>query len=232
MKYKLPRQIIKHPNIKEIVDRELERLECLLGEASKKNLKELALVLESITKSGLPDYLVLKKISNKIGHGIFLHPDAKPLTKGQIVGPYSGILSIEVENKEDDSAYAFSLLDQLHLTKEEQKALNSKIKFIPTRKYMLNLDASKVGNFTRFINHSITPNVEAMIMAIPENKVGIEEMPIEVIYVVKKKIIPGEQLLICYEDEKATYWEAYGIEPIAMNPQTYRLDKSLNLIKT
>lgn len=231
MKYKLPRQIIKHPNIKEIIERELALRECPLGEASKKDLKALALVVESIKKSGLPDYLVLKKISNQIGHGVFLHPNAKPLVKGQIIGPYSGILSIELENKEDDSAYAFSLLDGLHLTKEEQQALDKKVTFAPARKYMLNLDANDVGNFTRYINHCIKPNIEALIMAIPPNKEGLEEMPIEVVYIAKKKILPGEQLLICYEDEKETYWDAFGVKPIVMDPKTYQLDQSLNLIK-
>ncbi len=230
MKYKLPRQTIKQTNIKPIIERELIRQGAPLDPMANKNLKELAQVTQTIKKNGLPDYLVLKKISDQIGHGIFLHPDAKPLKKGQVIGPYSGELSIEVQNKADDSAYAFALVTEMRLNKVEQKALDNANKFAPSRHYALNLDANKYGNFTRYINHCEKPNVEAMMHAIEKNKENLEEMPIEVIYIAKKTIQPGEQLLVCYEDEDETYWNAYGVKPVPMTPKTYMLDSDHNLV--
>ena len=231
MKYKLPRQTIKQTNIKGIIERELDRQGTPLEAASKKHVKELSEVTQTIKKTGLPDYLVLKKISDQIGHGVFVHPNAKALKKGQLIGPYSGVMSIEVENEPDDSAYAFALVTEMKLNKEEQKRLDSKNKFAPSRHYALNLDANDKGNFTRFINHCENPNVEAITHLIPPNSEGLEEMPIEVLYIAKKTIKPGEQLLVCYEDEDETYWDAYGVDPVSMDPKTYRLGPDLNFVK-
>lgn len=230
MKFKLPRQIF-NPNLKSIIKRELKKQEVPLFRASQKKLKELAEITQFIVEKGLPSYLVLKEISKEIGYGIFLHPEAEPIKRGQIIAPYAGELSLEIQNKPDDSAYAFSLVTDIKLKKEEQELLGHKVKFSPNRLYALNLDANNKGNFTRYINHSVKPNVQAALFAIPKNSLGVDEMPIEVIYFARRTIYPGEQLLVCYEDGEESYWKAFGVEPFPMTSKTFRLSKALKLVQ-
>ncbi len=207
----------------QLVSREVKRQELAVIRMGKHKRQQLALVASAIRKTGLPSHLVCKKLPGKLGYGIFLHPKAKPLLKGQIIAPYSGKMDLVLQNEPDDSAYAFSPIDQLLLKKEEQKVFDPKRKYHPRRQYSLNIDAEKEGNFTRFINHSSSPNVIAELYHIPENDEGVLPTPIEVIYLVYRKILPGEQLLINYEGEENSYWNALGIKPYPVNPQTFRL---------
>jgi hypothetical protein len=116
------------------------------------------------------------------------------------------------------------------LTQEEQKKFDPKSKYHPTRLYSLKLDALKKGNFARFINHSEKPNVVAFMMALPKNTLGLEPMPVEIIYCAKKTIRPGEQLMVSYEDGEKSYWGVAKIKPIVVLPNSYTLDDSLKLI--
>jgi len=69
-------------------------------------------------------------------------------------------------------------------------------------------------------------------LRIPKNRFGLEPMALEVIYFAKKKIWPGEQLLVSYEDgEEQTYWGVMGIKPYPLTPKTFQLSESLRLIK-
>lgn len=232
MKYKLPRQVFKQ-DIKNLIEKELKKQGSPAQKASVKKLKEISEVLAVIEEKGIPDYLVLKKLSKMLGHGIFLHPNAKPLKKGQVIAPYAGAVTMAPQNDGDDSSYAFSTLSDILLNKMDQLFLDKNKKFSPRRLYCLNLDADKEGNFTRFINHSTDhANVEALLISVPKNAYGLEEMPIEVLYVAKKTINPGEQLLVCYEDEDESYWGAIGIEPYPMDPKTFMIDEKLSLIKS
>jgi len=196
---------------------------------SKKNLKELLLVGEKIEKEGLPSYLVLKKLEKKLGHGIFLHPEAKPILKGEVIAPYTGKVLIAPQNQGENSDYTFYLISDLHLTKEEQAIWNPTQAYHPRRVYSIDLDAEKIGNFTRFINHSQKPNLEAIFYRIPatlDRGAGFE-----ILYVAKTKILPGEQLLVSYEGEDRSYWGAIGVKPFPMTPKTFQLDASLKLKK-
>ena len=232
MKYKLPRQVLKQ-DIKDLIHRELAKQGFPAEKATNKKLKEISEVLSVIQEKGMPDHLVLKKLSGELGYGIFLHPNAKPLKKGQVIAPYAGVVTLTPQNDADDSSYAFSTLSDILLNKNEQLLLDKTIKFAPRRLYCLNLDADKEGNFTRFINHSTDkPNVEALLISVSKNNFGLEQMPIEVLYVAKKTIQPGEQLLVCYEDEEESYWGAIGIEPYPMDPKTFTIDQNLNLVKS
>lgn len=189
---------------------------------TKKNRGELASVLTEIERSTLPKNLVRKKLRGKLGFGIFLHPKAKPILKGQLIAPYSGEVSIVAQNQDDDACYAFDPVVDFHLTKEEQKKFDPKNRYHPRRLYALKLDAAKTGNFTRFINHSSKPNVVAYLVSTRAN-------PYEIIYFAKKTIQPGEQLLVSYEDEEKSYWGILGIKPFPMTPQTFKLNTSLKL---
>ena len=164
-----------------------------------------------------------------MGHGIFLHPDADPVPKGRVISAYAGEISIVPHDHADDSAYIFEMIAGMHLTKEEQKLLDKQLSYHPKRRYSLNLDALKKGNFTRFINHSETPNVVAHLVRIPANDFGLETSPMQIVYFAKKTILPGEQLLVCYEDGEGTYWGALKVKPVPVTPRTFHLNGSLEI---
>ncbi len=230
MRFKLQRQA-STPELNKLISKELKRQEVLIPKASSKILKEIAEVCRTIEEKGLPDHLVCKKLPKSLGHGIFLHPKAKPIEKGSVIAPYSGKLSLESQNDPDDSDYAFAPLAEILLTKEEQALFDPSRRHHPRRLYVLNLDAQKIGNFTRFINHSDKPNIEAEFLQIPKNSYGLSPAPLEVIYMAKKRILPGEQLLISYEDgDEKSYWGVMGITPYPLTPKTFRLSSSLKVI--
>jgi hypothetical protein len=230
MKYQLPQPFMTE-ELAQIVSREVKRQKLEVLRMAKRQLKQLADVLSAIRKKGLASYLVRRKLPGNLGYGIFLHPKAKPLLKGQVIGPYSGNIELVLQHEPDDSAYAFSPIDRMHLTREEQAVLDSAHRFHPGRQYALNVNAERSGNFTRFINHSAKPNVVAELFKIPKNEFGVSSTPIEVIYLVKKTILPGEQLLINYEGEENSYWHALGIKPDPVTPRTFRLSDALTVVK-
>lgn len=230
MKFKLPRQI-PNQEIYRIISREIRKQKLYVLCASKNHLKEIAEVSCAIEQSGLPKHLICQKLPRGLGFGIFLHPEAKPILKGEVIAPYSGEISLVPQNEFDDSIYAFAPLLDILCTKKEQLLLDSKCRFHPRRLYSLHVDAVKKGNFTRFINHSDKPNVVAELFKIPSNSFGLAPSPLEVIYLAKKTIHPGEQLLVCYEDEENSYWGALKIKPIPITPKTFRLNSSLKVIQ-
>ncbi len=226
MKHKLPRQICQQ-KINKIIFREIKQQKVEVFRASKKLLAQVRSISESIEKEGLPPYLVKKKLEKGLGYGIFLHPSAKPIAKGQVIAPYAGKVSLDSQNFSDnDSDYIFSIVSNIILTKEEQQLFDPKRRYHPRRLYSLDLDAEKVGNFTRFINHSQKPNIEAHFVQIGRKP---EFLP-EIVYVASKTIRPGEQLQVCYEGEDKSYWGALNIKPTPITPQTYKIDKSLRLL--
>lgn len=229
MKYKLPRPVFSETLIK-MLEREALKQKMYLCKASAKVIQELKAMCQIIEKSGLPEYLVLKKLPEPMGYGIFLHPKAKPLKKGKVLGSYGGEAYVIPQNLPDESAYAFAPMEDLILKKDEQKHLDPKRDFHPSRKYIFNIDAEKEGNFTRFINHSEKPNILARLLIVPKNKSGLTSSPMEVIYSVKKTINPGEQLLVSYEDGEESYWSVLKIKPEPIFPNTFTIDENLNLI--
>ena len=231
MKYKLSHPVMDE-RMRKAAAREVRRQRIYVATASKKHLKEIAAVTKAIEKDGLPKNLVLRKLPGALGHGIFLHPKAEPILRGQVIGPYSGELSLVSQEEADDSPYAFELLGDVLLTKSEQAHFDPHHRYQPKRTYSFLVDAIKKGNFIRFINHSEKPNIVASFFKIPSNSYGLAPMPIEVIYMAKKKILPGEQLLVSYEGDDNSYWSALEVEPIPITPQTFRLNTSLKVYKS
>lgn len=230
MRFNLPRQLVDQ-EITKIISREVRKQRINVLRASKNNIKEIAEVSEAIEKRGLPKYLICKKLPHDLGHGIFLHPNASPILKGQVIAPYAGEVSLVPQSRDDDAAYAFAPLSDIHLKKKEQLLVDKKCRYHPRRLYSLKLDAFKKGNFTRFINHSEKPNIIADLFSIPPNSYGLTPAPIEVVYIAKKTIHPGEQLLVCYEDGEKSYWGIFKIEPFPMTPKTFQLTSSLKVIQ-
>jgi len=197
--------------------------------ASREVVRRMPAILREIRKNGLPTYLLKKKLKGKLGYGIFLHPKAEPILRGTPIAPYSGKVILCHQNMEkNDSDYAFALITGLRLTKEEQRKWDPSCRYHPRRLYSIDLDARKNGNFTRFINHSEKPNIEAQFVRIPPNSAGLSPVPFELIYVASKTIRPGEQLLICYEAEKKSYWGS--LKPFPMTPKTFILNQSCEIV--
>ena len=181
MKYQLPYQAMDRM-VRNIVAREVKKQKLPLLRATEKHLKELAEVSACIVKRGLPPYLVCKKLPDGLGYGIFLHPEAKPLVKGQVVAQYAGETLLLPQHVADDALYAFEPLSCICLTREEQKTYHPRGRYHPRRQYSLHVDAEKTGNFTRFINHSEKPNVVAELVKIPPNPYGVPESLLAVLY--------------------------------------------------
>ncbi len=228
MKYRLPKSVSLQP-IDGILTKEFKKQKVAVPPLPKKRWKETALIFRAIQEKGIPDFLVCKKLSDDLGYGIFLHPKAKPLQKGHIIAPYAGEIILSAQNDEDDSAYAFDIVSDFHLSKEDQLRLHPNKRYHPSRLYCVKLDACKKGNFTRFINHSERPNVIAEMFSIPKNNLGMEPSVVEIFYMVKRTIRPGEQLLVDYEDGDDSYWGPQKIDPFPMFPATFLLDSSLQV---
>ena len=211
----------------EIIARETGIQNELISTASKKQQKGIEKAALKIKKYTFPKNLIRKKLKNNLGYGIFLTPGSKPILRGEVIAPYSGILSIVASNDPNDTGYMFELLSNIHLNKEEQLLLHPNRKYHPKRLYSLQLDALKKGNFTRFINHSEKPNVIAHLLS----SSGKNGALVEVIYIAKRKIRPGEQLLVSYEhDGENNYWGPAKIKPFPMTPQTFTLAKNLKIL--
>jgi hypothetical protein len=229
MKFNLPRQTI-NKTIKKIISREVKHQNTDVIRANRKNLKEMAQISRVIRHRGLPPYLVCKKLPRRLGKGIFLHPEAPPILKNQVIAPYAGEIFFIAQNQDmTDGSYAFVPLSNISLSKEEQQKIDPASRYHPRRLYSLKIDAFKKGNFTRFINHSEKPNVVAHLFTVPSNPYGVIPAPIEIIYIAQKTIHPGEQLLICYEDEEKSYWGVSKIKPFPMTPKTFHLNRALKL---
>jgi hypothetical protein len=225
-KFSLPRPVIPSDMI-ELIETEIRRQEVDVAKATKKQLLELKRICDEIEEHGISSHLVCAKLPDGLGYGIFLHPNAKPIPKGRLIGSYSGIVSFFPQNEPGNSVYSFAPLFDIRLSKEKQKVFSPKKKFHPRRLYSMDVDAEKSGNFIRFVNHSDQPNLVAYLFKIPKNPYGLTPSPIEVIYLSNKIIRPGEQLLISYEGDDGTYWKYLKIKPTPITPRTYQLDKDL-----
>ena len=223
MKFRNTTQVV-NSNILSIISREIRKQKLLVPRASKNLLAQIRAISDRIEHQGLPDNFVKLKLPHRLGYGIFLAKEAQPIQRNTLIAPYTGEVFVVPENITEDSGYVFSLISNLLLSKRDQTTLDSKRKFHPRRLYSITIDALKRGNFTRFINHSEKPNVYAEAFSIPKNNpYGLPPSPMEILYFAKKTIHPGEQLLVCYEEEEGSYWGALKIKPFPMDPTTFQL---------
>lgn len=220
MRFKSPRQILSGEIIK-IISREMRKQKLKLSRTTRKEIIQIAQVVKEIEQQGLPKQFICKKLSEDLGYGIFLRLDAQPIYKGQLIAPYAGEISFVPQHEDNEGSYAFTPVERIHLNKVEQALFDAKRRYSPKRLYFLKVDARKSGNFTRFINHSETPNIVAYTLSIPSNEYGVEPSPVEILYFAKKLIRPGEQLLVSYEDGEKSYW--LEGKPLPMTPSTFRL---------
>jgi hypothetical protein len=230
MKFSLPRPIYSEA-LSELIAKIVDEQPWDIPILSKAKLKELEKSTKEITSFGVPKRFIKKKLPSSLGHGIFLSPNAAPIEAGELIASYAGVLSIVPQNLADDGDYAFAPVSDFHLLKQEQAIWDPSRPYRKNRLYSLKLDARKQGNFTRFINHSSHPNLFSQVVLIRPNRFGVLAAPAEILYMAKKTIQPGEQLLISYEDGEKSYWGS--IRPFSMTPRTFRIDwaKKLYLAK-
>lgn len=111
--------------------------------------------------------LFIQKVDQRIGNGLF---SKNNISKYAIIGFYNGHVSI-AENKNSTSEYAMNA-------------------HFPGSKYVFDIDAKAIGNYTRFANHSSMPNL-ALIWMFYKNT-------LRTLLVTAKDIEPGEQLTFEY----------------------------------
>lgn len=173
--------------------------------------------------------LVVAKISDNIGSGLFLDPKSELIQSDTFIGFYYGDIRIVCEDdlEEDDiylhSHYIFSLM-RFTLDAVDHEALSKarQIKRSPFQEgntYVLYVDAKENGNATRFMNHGTKTNC-AFQMAYIKNTHG---KIVPTILVRSVKVIhPGEQLLVDYGKHFFQEEDPSHVK-IEMTPQTYVL---------
>lgn len=221
-KYRLPQAVWSDAE-QVLIRRELDRQNVAVRRLSKDKLGELVAISGAVARVGLPKHLLCVKLPEPLGYGVFLRPDAEPLVRGALIGIYSGKVRIVPQHMPDDALYAFEPLSDVHLLKEEQKWWDPKRVYRGKRAYSIQVDADRVGNFTRFINHSEEPNVRAELITIPKTQKKLAPSALEVLYIACRTIHPGQQLLVSYEGDDDSYWSALGIKPMPVVASTFSL---------
>lgn len=146
----------------------------------------------SAIKNGYQAALYLKYINDAVGHGVFADAGLK---KGDIVGEYTGTVITQqktVGMPADQTSYMFETIFCYRGVFSPEPLI---------------IDARNKGNFTRFINHSYTPNVEV-------EEVYSDSMW-HLLLVASKLINKDQQLFINYGEG---YWLRRGIKPIDLQP--------------
>lgn len=136
-------------------------------------------------------------INNTVGYGAYAEQDIK---KGDMVIEYVGIVE-EDTPFDEDNLYLWDYPTIMYKTKPGNKR-RTKIKFC--------INAEKSGNMARFINHSLRKYQNVGIQIVPRKKYW------HVIYVAKKDIKKGQQLLTYYGLE---YWRDRKIVPAVIHPE-------------
>jgi hypothetical protein len=119
--------------------------------------------------------LYLKWIDRNLGFGVFA---LNAIKEGHYIGEYAGQVKRYLPIRFRRNSYIGEL----------RVSSSSELKLV--------IDAEKKGNITRFINHSVNPNVQSMTIL---NK-GL----MHVVFVAKKQIDPNVQLAFDYGQE---YWK-------------------------
>ena len=137
--FQLPRQKVSDA-LNRFLPEMMKRNRVHVPPASKSQMLAIAEVSRKILLSGLPNNFVLKKLPKKLGFGIFLKLDAKPIARGQVIAPYTGEVLLCPQNEEGSSDYVFALVTDLTLTKSEQQALDPKHRYHPRRLYAIDVE--------------------------------------------------------------------------------------------
>lgn len=140
--------------------------------------------------------MYIKFINKTVGYGAYAE---KALKKGDMVTEYTGVVE-EDTPFDEDNLYLWDYPTIMYQTIPGKKR-RRKIRFC--------INAEETGNFARFINHSLKKYQNVEIQIVPRNGQW------HVLYVAKKPIKKGEQLLTHYGAE---YWRDRKIVPKVILP--------------
>ncbi len=182
---------------------------------SQKIFKSL---ISTVATHGIPPEFTLKR-HPVVGWGLFVAPGQMIAAK-KIIGIYAGRVMLvnprtpkEAMRFKDEETYNFLIdSDPIHLDKKEIRALSKEgsIRIDPgynvSKGFEIIVDASKSGNFTRFVNHSEEPNLKARCKLV-KCKGGSQ---IVVVFIAKRTLFENEPLLLNYGPG---YWKGKGILP-------------------
>lgn len=185
-------------------------------------------IASCLTQENTNNFIICK-MSQGIGAGIFLAQDAKVIPMGSIVMLYAGALEVLPRNQNISSDYAmnFSLLLKMNICDIlDEDSLEVRV----------HIDAEKIGNLSRFIQHAPL-DVELKYMR-DSNGIkakittanliqGVDwHLGFPVIYLLAARdICPGEQLLLSYGKD---YWSTFFGNNSRINP--YLFDVHGNII--
>ena len=127
----------------------------------------------------------LRYVNEQVGYGVMIEKDLK---KGSFVGQYAGIVCPNAI--ESNYSWFYPTMVQL----------------LSDKTMLTQLDAQHTGNFSRFINHSSYPNIDAVYVKLKDRY--------RIIYRANQDIEKGSQLLVNYG---LGYWNARGIKPASIN---------------
>ncbi len=140
--------------------------------------------------------MYVKWVNKTVEYGVFADVD---LERGDMVCEYTGVLCRD-DTDDDENAYIWDY-PTIRYEHVEGKKRRKKVKYC--------IDALKSGNFARFINHTVRKHQNVGVQIVPRNNVW------HVVYVAKKKIKKGQQLLTYYGTQ---YWRDRQIVPHPIEP--------------
>ncbi len=135
----------------------------------------------------------LKYISDRVGYGVFTD---EIIEKDWVVGEYTGeLIDFDMCNKLNMQEAAYLMELGMYYRSEDGDYLRN-----------LFIDAKRMGNFTRFVNHSYIPNIR--------EEVVFAKGLWHIVFVARRRILADKQLFINYGPK---YWEARNIKPLNLN---------------
>lgn len=157
---------------------------------------KLALMYGALIDDRYQVPLHMKWINKIVQYGVFTEKD---ITRGQMICEYTGYLELD-NNSEVENLYLWEYPTVISET-VPGKTKKKKVQFC--------VNAEKVGNFARGINHTIKKHQNVDVAMVPHNDLW------HVVYRAKKDIASGEQLLTHYGKG---YWQDLGIVPSVLIP--------------
>lgn len=132
--------------------------------------------------AGYEPEISIRWIDEFLGYGIFAE---REIPSGAFIGEYTGLIRKRRRraDRKNDYCFEYTIGDWVYNP------------FI--------IDAKEMGNFTRFINHSETPNVESLSV--------FADGVMHIIFVAQKSIAQGSQLCYHYGDY---FWKKRRNTPI------------------
>lgn len=197
-------------------------------DVSLKESEQLREIESAICEAGIPSNLKVCEISADVGEGLFARSDIK---KGDVIGLYTGILELVPKIDRTISSYVYNLTNDIdgrsfslcsgQMHGVTRVAVDEDGNVVPRsangERFIIQVNAELMGNYTRRINHGQSNNVSPKL-------VKLEDGGIEVLLIAAKSIKAGDQLLLDYG---ASYWRALGIQPKEIESDTYRLENDI-----